>query len=112
MFAGDDHEEEGKRGHNAEGDQDGEDKEFHVGCREAGLTSEAVYLGGRGREGGRVQRGEVRFRLENEFTFAMPTQSTYQTAYTHYTLRIKTTVPGFDRWTSDTSQMQNLNELN
>ena len=106
MFAGDDHEEEGKRGHNAEGDQDGEDKEFHVGCREAGLTSEAVYLGGRGEGGGRVQRGEVRFRLEND------TQSTYQTAYTHYTLRIKATLPGFDRWTSDTSQMQNLKELN
>ena len=63
MFAGDDHEEEGKRGHNAEGDQDGEDKEFHVGCREAGLTSEEAYLGGGGggggREGGWVQRGEV-----------------------------------------------------
>ena len=52
VFAGNDHEEEGKRGHNAEGDQDGEDKEFHVGCREAGLTSEAVYLGGGGGEGG------------------------------------------------------------
>ena len=59
-----------------------------------------------------MQRGEVRFWLENEFTFAMPTQSTYQTAYTHYTLRIKATVPGFDRWTSDTSQMQYLKVLN
>ena len=61
MFAGEDHEEEGKRGHDAEGDQDGEDKEFHVGCREAGLTSEAVYLwgGGGGRGEGRGCR-EVR----------------------------------------------------
>ena len=44
VFAGDGQEEEGKRDHNAEDDNDGEDKEYHVGCRKAGLTTEAAYL--------------------------------------------------------------------
>ena len=60
VFAGDGQEEEGKRDHNAEDDNDGEDKEYHMGCRKAGLTTEAAYLH-RGRwDGGRdgwVHRG-------------------------------------------------------
>ena len=51
VLAGDGQEEDGKRGHNAEDDKDGEDKELHVRRREAGLTTEATNLGKGGMEG-------------------------------------------------------------
>ena len=50
VLAGYGQEEDGEGEHNAEDDKDGEDKEFHVGRGEAGLTTEATNLGKGGAE--------------------------------------------------------------
>ena len=53
ILAGYGQEEDGKREHNPEDDKDGERKEFHVGRREARLTTEATNLRKEGRNEGR-----------------------------------------------------------